>query len=210
VPISPKFKTMKTPFLFFLMLGFFQNLSSQQIISNFQENQTISWGSVSAQGPSFGFYGQEFVFPENVEINAVSVYIFDHADHDETKASINYSIWSFDEKPVAEIFSSEAVQVSSDEIKGWKAYTFKKPLKLEKGKYLFGVGQPAIQGFVAFGDGIAKEGYKSNFWCMMPLEGFSDGKNWFNILELMELAGVPEEDRKKLEQAVVMMKIEYK
>jgi len=210
VPISPKFKTMKTPFLFFLMLGFFQNLSSQQIISNFQENQTISWGSVSAQGPSFGFYGQEFVFPENVEINAVSVYIFDHADHDETKASINFSIWSFDEKPVAEIFLSEAVQVTSDEIKGWKTYTFKMPLKLEKGKYLFGVGQPAIQGFVAFGNGSTKEGYKSNLWFKVPIEGFSDGTNWFKILEYLELAGVAEEEKKAIEQAVVMMKIEYK
>lgn len=201
---------MKTPFLFLLMLGFFQNLSSQQIISNFQENQAIRWGSVSAQGPSFGFYGQEFVFPENVEIYAISVYIFDHADHDETKASINYSIWSFDEKPVAEIFLSEAVQVTGTEIKAWKTYTFKMPIKLEKGKYLFGVGQPEIQGFVAFGDGIAKEGHKSNFWLKMPMEGFSDGTNWYHLLELMEGSELSDEEKKTIEQAVLMMKIEYK
>lgn len=201
---------MKTTFLFLLLSGFVQNLLSQQTITNFQENQHISWGSVSAQGPSFGFYGQEFTFAKNVKINAISVYIYDHPDHDETKATINYTVWGFDDKPGKELFQSEAVQVAGNEVNGWKTYTFKKPKKLKKGKYLIGAGQPGVQGFVAFGDGVAKEGYKSRFWCMMPIEGYSDGKNWFNLLELMESFGIPEEEKVKIEQAVVMMKIDYR
>lgn len=201
---------MKTFYLILLLAGFARNLSSQQTITNFQENQSISWGSVSAQGPSFGFYGQEFVFTKNVKINAVSVYIYDHPVHDETKATINYTIWSFDNRPVKELFQSDAVQVTSNEVNGWKTYTFKKPKKLKKGKYLIGAGQPGIQGFVAFGDGVAKEGYNSRFWCMMPIEGYSKGKDWFNLLELMEEYGITEEEKTKIEQAVVMMKIDYK
>ncbi|MCC6280877.1 MAG: hypothetical protein IT262_09760 [Saprospiraceae bacterium] len=45
---------------------------------------------------------------------------------------------------------------------------------------------------------------------MMPIEGYSNGKNWFNLLELMVSFGIPAEEKGKIEQAVVMMKIGYR
>jgi len=89
------------------------------------------------------------------------------------------------------------------------SYTFAEPLKLKKGKYLFAVGQPKIQGFVAFGNGVARDGYKSKGWTTMPMEGYSDGSKWFDIHQLLNsMPDFPEEQKKEITNSTVMMKLE--
>jgi len=201
---------MKFQIAILLILGFSSEIQTQTIVANFQENQDIRWGSVSAQGPSFGFYGQEFTFSKNIKLKSISVFIFDHRDHDEAKSTVNFSIWGFNDKPSRELFRSDSIKVDSKEINGWKTYTFKKSKKLKKGKYLIGIGQPQIQGFVGFGMGTAKQGYKSKFWARMPFEGFSDGTKWLDMADTVKSMGASEEEIKMMESAVVMMKLEYK
>ncbi|HOY16522.1 MAG TPA: hypothetical protein PLC89_04475 [Haliscomenobacter sp.] len=193
---------------FFLLISC--SLFSQQILTNYQESKDTLWGSVSAEKPNFGFYGHEFSFSKNAQIKTFSAFIVDRKKHDETKSTINFSIWTFDQKPQKELFRSKAVAILSSEIDNWKTYTFSKPLKLKKGNYLFAVGQSEIQGFVAFRSGWAKEGDSGKFWMMSPFDGFSDGKTWFQGNDLLRFTGASEEEIKKIESAVTRMKIEYK
>ena len=193
---------MKSLLIIFLSCTYFINSSAQNTRINFKENEKIAWGSLSAQQPSYGFYGQEFEFSKDVELVSFSVYIVQKPDHaDETKSTINYSIWSFDAIPKNEIFLSEPVNITQSEINNWKKFQFNTPLKLSKGKYLFGVGQSKIQGFVAFGNGIANDDYHSKLWAKTPMEGYSDGTKWFDFLKAIDYSGQP---------GVVMMRLEYK
>lgn len=201
---------MKPLFTFLIAMSFFSLAQSQTTLSNFQENQTITWGSVSAQGPSFGFYGMEFTFTKTVRIESVSVFIVDRKSEDETKATINFTVWSIKDKPMKELFLSEALPIAGSEVDGWKTFKFKKPMKLKKGTYLFGVGQPEIQGFVAFGGGKALPGYTSRYWGKMAIEGFSNGKEWIDLTDIIEGMGASEADIKMMKESVVMMKITLK
>jgi hypothetical protein len=149
---------MKFHFAFMLVLGFSSAIHSQTVVSNFQENKPVTWSGLwDGKEPSYGFYGQEFTFPNSIKLKSVSVFIFDHADFDESNATVNFSLWNFDNKPKTELFLSDAIKVEKSEINGWKTFTFKKPKKIKKGKYLVGIGQSKIQGFVAFGSGVAKQ-----------------------------------------------------
>lgn len=201
---------MKFQFAILLILGFSFEIQSQTVVTNFQENQDINWLSVSAQGPGYGFYGQEFSSTKNVKLKAISVFIFDHAEHDETNSTVNFLVWSFDHKPLTELFRSDAIKVENNEINGWKTFTFKKPKKVKKGRYLVGIGQPKIQGFVAFGSGVAKQDHKSRKWAMMPIEGYADGTAWVNMTEIAKSAGASDEQVTNMENSVIMMKLEYK
>lgn len=193
---------MKSLLFIFLLCSYFINCLAQETKVNFKENEKISYGSFSAQQPSYGFYGQEFEFSKDVELLSFSVYIVQRPNHgDETKSTINYSVWSFEDIPKNEIFLSEAVNITQSEINNWKKFQFNSPLKLSKGKYLFAVGQSQIQGFVAFGNGIAIEDYHSKLWTKTPKEGYSDGTKWFDFLKAVDYSGQP---------PVVMMRLEYK
>jgi hypothetical protein len=94
------------------------------------------------------------------------------------------------------------VNITQSEINNWKKFQFNTPLKLSKGKYLFAVGQSKIQGFVAFGNGIPKDGYHSRLWTKSPLEGYSDGTKWFDMLKASNYTDQP--------PPVVMMRLVYK
>ncbi len=183
-------------------------------MTNFQENQDtterMKWGSLSTQKPSYGFYGQEFRFPKQVEIASISVFIYDHPLHDETKATINFSVWSFKDKPTVELFISDTIRLKNDDINNWKTFQFEKPLQLKEGSYLFAVGQSKIQGFVAFGNGIAKEGYKTKLWCKAPFQTFSDGTKWIDLSKMLKSMGEPEEMLREVERSVFLMKLKYK
>lgn len=180
------------------------NCFAQDTLVNFKENQDPTWGSVSAQNPNYGFYGQEFQFSKDAELYSFSVYIYNHPQHDETKSTINYSIWRFDTIPREEIFLSESVNITTEDINNWKKYEFKTPFQLTKGKYLLAVGQSKVQGFVAFGNGIAKDNYQSKLWVKTPLEGYSDGTKWFDFFDLYKI------EKPTGGQPVVMMRLEYK
>lgn len=192
---------MKSLLFSLLFFSCLKTCFAQDTIINFKENQTIKWGSLSAQKPNYGFYGQEFEFSTDIELHSFSVYIYNPPKHDETKSTINYSIWSFDTIPREEIFLSESVNIKTDEINNWKKYQFKTPFKLTKGKYLLAVGQSKVQGFVAFGNGIAKDTYQSKFWAKTPFEGYSDGTKWFDLMKVINSSD---------EHVVVMMRLEYK
>lgn len=194
---------MKSLLFIFLSCSYFINCLAQDTRVNFKENEKITYGSLSAGKPSYGFYGQEFEFSKDVELLSFSVYIVQRPNHaDETKSTINYSIWSFDAIPKNEIFLSEPVNITQSEINNWKKFQFNTPLKLSKGTYLFAVGQSEIQGFVAFGNGFAKDDYQSKLWTKTPKEGYSDGTKWFDLLEAVNYSGQ--------QQPVVMMRLEYK
>jgi|GEM_PF-1682515 len=184
---------------------------AQNTITNYKENQTINFGSLSWMPPHYGFYGQEFEFSKNVDLYSFSIYIYHVLNHDETKSTINYSIWSFDSIPEKELFLSEPVNVTTNDVNNWEKFQFKTPLKLPKGKYLFAVGQSKNQGFVAFGNGYAKDNYHSTFWVKAPVEGFSDGTNWFDMIKFEKSfdTSLTDEQKQKMNQSVVMMRIEY-
>ena len=193
---------MKSLLFIFLSCFYFINCLAQDRTVNFKKNEKIYWGSLSSQQPTYGFYGQEFEFSKDVELLSFSVYIVQQPNHaDETKSTINYSIWSFEDMPKNEIFLSEPVNIAQGEINNWKKFQFNTPLKLSNGKYLFAVGQSKIQGFVAFGNGIPNDGYQSKLWAKSPLEGYSDGTKWFDMLKASNYSGEP---------PVVMMRLEYK
>ncbi len=200
---------MKLQFAAILILGLALKIQAQTIVTNFQENQTIYWCSVSVDGPCPGFFGQEFSFEKSIQLKSISVFIVDHSKHDETNASVNFSVWNFDDKPTTEIFRSEAISIAKEEVNGWKTFVFKDSININAGRYLIGIGQSQIQGFVAFGSGFAKQDYKSKNWGMMPIEGFTDGTEWFDLIEISKKMGVSEEDIKKAESGVLMMKLEY-
>lgn len=111
---------------------------------------------------------------------------------------------------MTELFRSDAVKVDKSEVNGWKTFTFKRPKKLKKGKYLVGIGQSKIQGFVAFRSGVAKQDYKSKLWSMMPIKGLSDGNSWSDMADLVKSMGATEAELKQMENAVILMKLEYK
>jgi len=201
------------PILFILLFqSCLVDCFAQKTITNYTENQNINFGSLSWLPAHYGFYGQEFEFPKNVDLNSFSIYIYHVPNQDETKSTINYSIWSFDSIPEKELFLSEPVNVTANDVNNWKKFQFKAPLKLPKGKYLFAVGQSKIQGFVAFGNGYAKDNYHSTFWEKTPFEGFSDGTNWFDVINFETFLHdtLTDEQIQKLNQTVVMMRIEYK
>ncbi len=200
---------MKLQFAAIFILGFTLKVHSQTIVTNFLENQPIYWCSVSVDGPSPGFYGQEFSFEKTIKLKSISVFIVDRSKYDETNATVNFLVWGFDNKPTTELFQSDALNITKEEVGGWKTFTLKEPIDLNAGRYLIGIGQPQIQGYVAFGNGIAKQDYKSKIWGKMPIEGFSDGTEWFDLMEYSKTLGISEEDLKKAESGVIMMKIEY-
>ncbi len=180
------------------------------IIENYNKDEKISWGSVSAQGANYGFYGQEFIFDKSQNLTSISVFIFDHLDHDETKSTINFSIWDFTARPNKELLLSDEIQIQENEVGNWKTYKLEKPFKIKKGKYLIAVGQPKIQGFVAFGNQNKKEGYQSKFWIKAPFGNFSKGKEWTNLAEIMRKANpnITQEELNTLGKACLMMKLE--
>ena len=188
---------------------FTNTLSAQKVltIENFQSNQDIRWGSVSAQEPNYGFYGNEFEFDKDVKIVSVSVFIYDHKDYDEKKATVNFAIWGFEEKPTNELFISDEVQVLENEINNWKTYQFQEPLRLKKGEYLFAIGQSKIQGFVGFGNGTKIEGYSSGMWMKSSMGFYSNGKKWINLIEIMESQNSMEAQIESLKKGCVMMKV---
>jgi len=201
------------PILFILLFqSCLVDCFAQNTITNYKENQVINFGSLSWLPAQYGFYGQEFEFSKNVDLYSFSIYIYHVPHHDETKSTINYSIWNFDCIPEKELFLSEPVNVTTNDVNNWKKFQFKTPLKLLKGKYLFAVGQSKIQGFVAFGNGDAKDNYHSTFWVKAPFEGFSDGTNWFDMtnFETFLHGTLTDEQKQKMNQSVVMMRIEYK
>ena len=196
--------------LFLILLLSSCSTSKITTIENYQGNKDISWGSVSAQSPNYGFYGQEFEFQKNTKIESISVFVFDHEDYDETKATINFSIWEFEEKPMKELFISKKVEVLKNEIDNWKTYKFKKPFQLKKGKYLFAVGQPDLQGFIAFGNGLRKNGYSGSLWMKSPMGEIIDGTEWLTIVDIMKSLdpNVPDNQLIMFYEACVMMKLE--
>jgi len=200
---------MKTTLFVFAILLVFNATAQRLVIENSKENEEMRWGSVSAQKPNYGFYGQEFEFLNDVEIKSIAVYVYDHPEYNEEEATINYAVWSFDSIPQKELYLSDAVKVSGDEIGNWKTYVFPEPLKVKKGKYLFAVGQSEIQGFVGFGNGVAKDGYKSKGWTTMPIEGYSDGSEWFDMHQLLNsMPDISEEQKKEITNSTIMMKVE--
>jgi len=185
-----------------IILGFILGLATinvlcQNQIFNYKENESISWGSLSAKIPNYGFYGQEFVIAEDIYLVSIAVYIYDHKEYIETKTSINFSIWSLADVPEKVLFLSEAQQIEPDEVGSWKTYTFENPIKLKDGKYLFAVGQSRQYGFIAFGIGIVKSGYHNKFWIK------SDGREWFDLLTADEPLEVPDH----IHDAAVMIRI---
>jgi hypothetical protein len=202
---------MKRILIILLFQSCLINCIAQNTITNYKENQTLSFGSLHWLA-NYGFYGQEFEFSKNVDLYSFSVYVYHVSEHDETKSAINYSIWSFGSIPEKELFLSEPVNIIRSDTNNWKKFQFKTPLKLPKGKYLFSVGQSKIQGFVAFGNGDAKDNYHSKFWVKAPVEGFSDGTNWFDLIkfETSLYTTLTDEQKQKMNQDVVMMRIEYK
>ena len=200
----------RTFFLVLLSTLFYLRVYSQNILTNFIENQDTTWGSVSAEKPNYGFYGQEFTFAKNVVINSFSCFIIDHPKYDETQATVNFAVWSFNKKPIQELYLSPAQTIQSSELKNWKTYAFPKPIKLKKGTYLFAVGQSEIQGFVGFGGTVAKKGYENTFWMKSSMEGSFDGKTWHSNSEMAVILKLSEEEKKILSSSVNMMKIDYK
>lgn len=126
---------------------------SDRTISSFDVQNKIHWGSLSAHRPSAGFYGQHFSFDRPVSLKSISVFVYDHPDHTETEASINFGVWAFDGGPTDEIYLSEPQTIRTSEVGSWKTFEF--PLDLEAGDYVIGAGQRYVQGFVAFGNARA-------------------------------------------------------
>src|SRR3569623_164308 len=146
-----KLSIMKPTIFFLLFQICIGNCFAQHTVTNYKENQTLNFGSLFWIAP-YGFYGQEFQFSKTADLKSFSVYIYHDNNHDETKSTINYAIWSFDSIPKKELFLSEPVNIIISDTNNWKTFQFKTPLELPKGKYLFAIGQSKIQGFVAFGN----------------------------------------------------------
>lgn len=203
---------MKAFLLFSLFTLISCSVPKSLIIQNYNENENerIRWGSVSSQGENYGFYGQEFVFDKLQNLKSISVFIYDHPDHDETKSTINFSIWDFMERPNKELLVSNKIQIQENEVGNWKTYKLDKPFKIKKGKYLIAVGQTKKQGFVAFGNQSKKEGYQSKSWIKAPFGIFSKGEKWTSMDELMKNINpnITQEQLNTFDKSCVMMKLE--
>ncbi len=183
---------------------------SQMIISTVADGESdIRWGSVSASGPNWGFYGQEIDLKEDSKLSSISVFIYDHKDHDETEATINFALWEMKERPSSQIFLSAPEKIEKKHVGGWIEYELPAPLSLKAGKYLIVVGQPKPQGFVAFGSQQRKEGYHGKAWNKAPLMGFTDGKEWLTIRDIVEKIGGAGQgiNIEEMESHAVMMKV---
>ncbi|MCB0629291.1 MAG: hypothetical protein KDD15_06160, partial [Lewinella sp.] len=126
---------MKVLSLLLFSFLFINSALSQQVYST-AEGEQITWGSASFAGPSWGFYGQEIKLTEDFEVLSVSVYIYDHKDHDESKSQINFAVWSCGDGPSSELFLSEVQAIRKDQVGTWFEYKFPKPLILDAGTYL--------------------------------------------------------------------------
>lgn len=199
------------PVLLFALLGI--NAAVAQKVYSTTAGGQITWGSASHLGPNWGFYGQEIELSGDADVLSVSVYLYDHQDHDETKSTLNFAVWQCDGKPTSEIYRSEAQTIQKDEVGAWLKHKFAAPLSLKGGTYLFAVGQSTVQGFVAFGGQTRKAGYTGKEWMKLPLPDISDGKKWMTIRDMVlamggtETAGLP--DITALENNVLMMQVEF-
>lgn len=185
---------------------------SQKVYS-LVEGGDITWASASYFEPNWGFYGQEFELAEDSEVLSLSIYIYDHKNHNETKSKINFAVWSYDGQPSSEIYQSEAQSIRKDQVGGWMEYEFPTPLSLRAGTYFFAVGQPTIQGFVAFGSQKRTAAYSGKKWMRVPLPDreISDGSEWMNMRDLAsaleKMTGEGGIDIEELENVALMMKI---
>lgn len=202
---------MKNSILIILMIWISNNLYGQvSTIQTHQDGHSISWGSVSAAGENYGFYGQSFTTSKPSKLHSISVYIFDHPDYKESEANINFSIWKILDNTKTEIYNSENISIQVEEVGGWKTYTFDDPPALEQGNYIAAVGQNEVQGFVGFGNGIRHETYEGDMWGKFPLDNSSNGKEWFLISDLIKKMNVDidEFQLERFNNSCLMMKLE--
>ena len=174
---------MKLPLLFIVAFASCAAAEavSDRVISSFEVQDTVLWGSVSAQHPSAGFYGQYFSFARPISVKSISVFVYDHPDHAETEASINIGVWAFDKGPTDEIYVSGPQTIQSNEVGNWKTIEIPVELDLEAGEYVIGAGQEHIQGFVAFGNARAIS--QKGLWLTNAYPRKPDGSSgWKQVL----------------------------
>lgn len=154
---------------------------SDRLISSFEVQDTVLWGSLSAQHPSAGFYGQYFSFDRPTSLKSISVFVYDHPDHAEMEASINFGVWAFDKGPTDEIYLSGPQTIQTSEVGNWKTFEIPIELDLEAGEYAIGAGQEHVQGFVAFGNAQAIS--QKGLWLTNAYPGMPDGSSgWRQVL----------------------------
>lgn len=189
---------------------FFQLAIGQTYISTVEP---IYWGSLSANEANYGFYGVEFEVEEDSRLIDISAFIVDLKDryNYDTLPTISFEVWTFEDRPVEQIFTSPELQVIQQDLDRWKRYDLAKPLDLSKGRYLVAVGQTHIQGFVAFGQSKRIKGYKSQVWIKGPFPGHYDGTEWFTGWELYEKIGEEiaygKVDEEQFKENIVMLGI---
>lgn len=186
------------------------SISDDNIISTTIPGSNILWGSVSAQEPGWGFYAVPIEIKDESDLISISAYIYDHADHDETQATINFAVWEFKEHPLRELFISSKLQVLKDEVDNWKELKLNVPLHLSKGKYLFAVGQSEKQGFIAFGQSQASKDVFDEGWLrgsILGSVGLPDGE-WISVTQLLKKMGVENTDSSK--NVVNMLRIKLR
>lgn len=153
---------------------------SDRLITSFQVRDTVHWGSLSAHRPSAGFYGQHFSFDRPVSLKSISVFIYDHPDHSETDASINFGVWAFEKGPTEELYVSGPQAIQTSEVGSWKTFEIPVELDLETGEYAIGVGQTHFQGFVAFGNAQAVS--RNGLWLTKAYSAEADGlSGWVQV-----------------------------
>lgn len=179
---------MKQTLPFFLVLFFSQAVISQNLISNVN---LIGWGSISAQEPNYGFYGEEFEITEEVNLTRIAAFIVHVRNRYDSLnlPIINFEIWTFDKEPIDRIYISSEIQIEAKDLDHWKKHMLEKPLSLPEGRYLIAVGQPQVQGFVAFGQMKKKAGFTGQMWMKSPIGDHFDGSKWFTAWELYEKIG---------------------
>ncbi len=130
---------------------------------------SLRWGSLSVDRPSSGFYGQPFVFQEQVALISISVFIINHSTFVETDAEINFGIWRYGDRPEDELFVSENQSISPGEAGAWKTFRFSQPFLLEAGTYVIGVGQTEPHAPIAFGNALSSDDNEGKeVWILTP------------------------------------------
>lgn len=159
--------------------------NSDRLISSFEVQDKVYWGSLSVHRPSAGFYGQQFSFDETVKLKSISVFVYDHPDHTETAASINFGVWVFDDRPTGEIYLSGPQTIRASEVGSWKTFEVPLDLDLEAGEYVIGAGQRDVQGFVAFGNARALPHSKHGVWLTNTYPSRVDGSSgWTHVSQV--------------------------
>ncbi len=199
---------MKTRFSILSLLLFCMLVNAQTTLSNLEE---MDWQSYSEEEVSPGFYGQVFEIGEAAKLASISVYIFDHWDHDETQSTVNFEVYSFDGKPAGQMISSDPLKITEENLDGWLTFELPTPMDLSPGKYLVAVGQKETQGFVAFGTSRAHIAYEDRFWMKAPVADHFDGSSWFTLEDFIkktdpEAAG-QDIDYAEIEKYVLMMNV---